>query len=87
MPTTGAKRTSGKKDMAKNHKSRKKAYTDGYRIIKEKAQTGKRSSLQKTWAEGKNNILSVTFAFLFLKIFLETYLKIIVFRLDAQLRR
>ena len=41
-------------------------YTVGYKIIKEKAQTGKQSSLQKIWAEGKDNILSVTFAVLFL---------------------
>ncbi len=52
--------------MVKMHKRGKKVYTVGYKIIKEKAQTGKRSSLQKIWAEGKDNILSVTFAVLFL---------------------
>ena len=52
--------------MVKMHKRGKKVYTVGYKIIKEKTQTGKRSSLQKIWAEGKDNILSVTFAFLFL---------------------
>lgn len=52
--------------MVKMHKRGKKVYTVGYKIIKEKAQTGKQSSLQKIWAEGKDNILSVTFAFLFL---------------------
>lgn len=43
----------GKNNMGKRHISRKKAYTNDCRIIKEKAQTGKRSSLQKNGRRGK----------------------------------
>ena len=67
----GTNRTSGKKDMVKVHKRGKKVYTVGYKIIKEKAQTGKRGSLQKIWAEEKDNILSVTFAVLFSRALLK----------------
>lgn len=38
--------------------------------------TGKRGSLQKIWTEGKDNILSVTFAVLFLKIFLDIQIEL-----------
>ncbi len=62
--------------MVKMHKRGKKVYTVGYKIIKEKTQTGKRSSLQKIWAEGKDNILSVTFVVLFLKIVLDIKIKL-----------
>lgn len=42
-------------DTATNRKRKggKVAYTNGYRIIKEKTQTGKRSRLQKAGTEGK----------------------------------
>ncbi len=63
MPIIGTKPTNGKKDIVKMHKRGKKVYTVGYKIIKEKAHTGKRSSLQKIWAEGKDNILSVILPF------------------------
>ena len=76
MPIIGTKPASGKKDMVKMHKRGKKVYTIGYKTIKEKSQTGKRGSLQKIWTEGKDNILSVTFAVLFLKIFLDIQIEL-----------
>lgn len=42
--------------MAKNHKSRKKAYTDGYRIIKGRILTDKRNRLQKARTEEQDNV-------------------------------
>lgn len=47
MSIIGTKLTGGKNNTEKKHKSEKKAYTNGYRIIKEKRQTDKRNRLQK----------------------------------------
>ena len=55
IPIIETKPTGGKKDTAKKRKGGKKAYTDGYRIIKKKIQTGKRDRLQKTGTEGRDN--------------------------------
>ena len=56
MPIIGTKQTGGKKDMEKNYKSRKKAYTDGYRIIKGRILTDKRNRLQKARTEEQDNV-------------------------------
>lgn len=56
MTITGTKRTSGKQDMEKMHKGGKEAYTNGYRIIREKTRTGKRDKFQKVRTEGQDNV-------------------------------
>jgi len=55
MPIIRSKQINGKKDTAKKCKGGKKAYTDGYRIIKKKIQTDKRDRLQKTGTEERDN--------------------------------
>ena len=55
MPIIRAKRINGKKDTAKKRKGGKKAYTNGYKIIKGKMLTDKRNKLQKAKVKGRGN--------------------------------
>lgn len=55
MPIIGTRWINGKNNTEKKHKSRKKAYPNGYRIIKGKMLTDKRNKLQKAKVKGRGN--------------------------------
>ena len=56
MPIIGSKRINRKNNTGKKHKIRKKAYPNGYRIIKGKMQTDKQNRFQKVETEGQDDM-------------------------------
>ena len=56
MPNIGTRWINGKNNTGKKYKTRKKAYPNGYGIIKGKMQTDKQNRFQKAETEGQDDM-------------------------------